>query len=465
LKTIPPKLFVVVTHKIKHTFQNKKRSVVIPVLVLIVLLGTFLRVYNIDSKELWYDEAFTANIIDQPYQEIFTLSKADFHPPLYYMVLKSWVGVWGDTEVSLRFPSVIFGVLTIAVAFYLAQFITKDNKKALWVALFIATNPFLIVYSKEARSYSLMAFLIVLTALVFFKALQDRKYLQLSLLLPILFLTHYMTIFGIVFYSVWTFYRDKKFALYLIPLLVIIMIWIPIIRNNTNTQGLQWISELSWSRIPESVHAFVLGVSSSSTGSILPVNPFPIPTNIISYSILAGIIVLIFLVKNVSRKVTLLALCGIIPIILIIGMDIVFDKQAYLERYLIGYASLLIICVVIIQKRVIILLPYVLLCIYLVITFMPSNFGYREFANHIADKPVVIADATVYINAKYYTKDIKLQPGDWKEWAIITDEDIYNPSNPRDDYYLVSVEKIEGWQSAYTVGRFNFYEYDGSNQK
>jgi len=144
-------------------------------------------------------------------------------------------------------------------------------------------------------------------------------------------------------------------------------------------------------------------------------------------------------------------------------MDIILGKHAYLERYLIGYATLLLIYFVIIQKKVIILLPYVFLSIYLVITFVPSNFGYRELAEHNADKAVVMADATAYINAKYYTDNIKLQSGDWKEWVIINSDDIYNPKDPTEDYYLVSVEKIEGWQAKYMVGRFHFYEYDGSN--
>jgi len=199
--------------------------------VFIVFLGTFLRVYNIDSKELWYDEAVTSKIVSYQYNEIFTLSKADFHPPLYYVVLKSWVTIFGDSELSLRFPSVIFGVLTIVATYFLAKYVTSNTKKALWASLIIAINPFLIIYSKEARSYSLMALLIVLTTLVFLKAVEDKKYFHLSLLLPLLFLTHYMTIFGIVFFSIWTLFRDKKFAPYLVPLLVIIMIWIPIIRN------------------------------------------------------------------------------------------------------------------------------------------------------------------------------------------------------------------------------------------
>jgi len=431
--------------------------------VFIVFLGTFLRVYNIDSKELWYDEAVTSKIVSYQYNEIFTLSKADFHPPLYYVVLKSWVTIFGDSELSLRFPSVIFGVLTIVATYFLAKYVTSNTKKALWASLIIAINPFLIIYSKEARSYSLMALLIVLTTLVFLKAVEDKKYFHLSLLLPLLFLTHYMTIFGIVFFSIWTLFRDKKFAPYLVPLLVIIMIWIPIIRDNANTQGLQWIPELQWSRIPESVHSFVLGVTSSSTGITSPINPFPLRTGFVSNIIFIFIIVSIFLAKNFSRKETLLFLCGLIPIILIILMDIILGKHAYLERYLIGYATLLLIYFVIIQKKVIILLPYVFLSIYLVITFVPSNFGYRELAEHNADKAVVMADATAYINAKYYTDNIKLQSGDWKEWVIINSDDIYNPKDPTEDYYLVSVEKIEGWQAKYMVGRFHFYEYDGSN--
>ena len=33
---------------------------------------------------------------------------SDFHPPLYYLVLKAWSSVFGYSEFSLRLPSVIF---------------------------------------------------------------------------------------------------------------------------------------------------------------------------------------------------------------------------------------------------------------------------------------------------------------------------------------------------------------------
>lgn len=40
----------------------------------VVVLGFFLRVHNVANKELWYDESFSAEIIENSYTELYKLS-------------------------------------------------------------------------------------------------------------------------------------------------------------------------------------------------------------------------------------------------------------------------------------------------------------------------------------------------------------------------------------------------------
>jgi len=82
-------------------------------LLLTLFVGLLLRLISIDQS-LWLDEATTALAAKMPLADIFTkFLPGDFHPPLYYLLMKGWGSLFGLSEISLRTPSVIFGILTI----------------------------------------------------------------------------------------------------------------------------------------------------------------------------------------------------------------------------------------------------------------------------------------------------------------------------------------------------------------
>lgn len=129
---------------------------------LILILGLVLRLVNL-NQSLWLDESISALAVkSQSFWDILTqFSPGDVHPPLYYLVLKLWTNFFGYSEVALRFPSVLFGV----VASYFVYLIGK-KKIGLLAGLFLAVNPLAIYYSQEARMYSLA--LLAVTASFFF---------------------------------------------------------------------------------------------------------------------------------------------------------------------------------------------------------------------------------------------------------------------------------------------------------
>ena len=196
---------------------------------LIVSLGFFLRFHSIANKELWYDEAFSAEIIKNSYADLYKLSALDVHPPLYYFVLKLFTSIFGNSELSLRFPSILFGMALIVLSYHLVSYMTANKNRALFAAFIIATNPFLVIYSREARSYSMLAFLTVLAFYLILRARRNNKYLAVSIVLPLLFLTHYISVFIILIYAVVLLMHSKKAFLYLLPLAFVVLFWIPTI--------------------------------------------------------------------------------------------------------------------------------------------------------------------------------------------------------------------------------------------
>ena len=97
------------------------------------------------------------------------------HPPLYYLLARFWLYIWGDNIISSRVLSVISGVLILPIAYLLSQEVFKQKKISLIFTLLIANSPFFILFAQEAREYSLWALFILLSYLSLFKALNTKN--------------------------------------------------------------------------------------------------------------------------------------------------------------------------------------------------------------------------------------------------------------------------------------------------
>src|ERR1700753_2523443 len=64
--------------------------------------GIVLRWIALGRPSLWYDEGYTAWIVSHPIAEIMRLIQTDTAPPLYYVLLRGWVNVFGHSETALR---------------------------------------------------------------------------------------------------------------------------------------------------------------------------------------------------------------------------------------------------------------------------------------------------------------------------------------------------------------------------
>ncbi|EKE12736.1 MAG: hypothetical protein ACD_13C00144G0041 [uncultured bacterium] len=208
-------------------------------LLLTLFVGLLLRLISIDQS-LWLDEATTALAAKMPLADIFTkFLPGDFHPPLYYLLMKGWGSLFGLSEISLRTPSVIFGILTIYFIYLIAKKIF-DTKTARIASILAATSGLLIYYSQEARMYSLAAFLATLLFYLFL----EKKWVLFSIFLPILAMTDYVSlliipVFWLLGYKDW-----KKLALAHIPLFIILIAWLPTflsqLSGGFSVQGSAW---------------------------------------------------------------------------------------------------------------------------------------------------------------------------------------------------------------------------------
>ncbi len=149
-------------------------------LLLVVALGGFLRVYQISSKGLWLDEAFSVWMVRHPVGEMLDwLVRVDQHPPLYYLLLHFWV-VLGDDAAAVRALSALFGTLTIPVV-YLLGCRLADDKMGLLAALILAVSPFHVRFAQETRMYTLLALNVSLALYALARLLADPRSARIPL--------------------------------------------------------------------------------------------------------------------------------------------------------------------------------------------------------------------------------------------------------------------------------------------
>ncbi|HUY32978.1 MAG TPA: glycosyltransferase family 39 protein [Pirellulales bacterium] len=194
------------------------RYVVILSLLAILAAGGGLRLMGTAERSLWFDEAFSWRLAGFPPGEIVVRSAADNNPPLYYLALKLWMALVGQSTVALRLLSALAGLVSCLGAYLLvseayggAGAIDDGAKqfrpaRARWMgvcaAALIAASSYQIRWGWEARMYTLGAAFAVWSSLLLLRALRSDgpSYWRWSLysLAALLFLyTHTYAVFSV----------------------------------------------------------------------------------------------------------------------------------------------------------------------------------------------------------------------------------------------------------------------------
>lgn len=155
----------------------------------------------------WRDEAFSFLMARLPIHLLLWNTAHDANPPLYYVLLKIWMGIFGSSEVALRSLSFIFFWATLYIVYLIMKDVYKlgSRKSSLYLLLFMI-NPLLHYYAFEARMYSMMAFL---ATSLFYTLMTKRYRLYAYAALASLF-THYFLILVIAFQALLFFVTSHK---------------------------------------------------------------------------------------------------------------------------------------------------------------------------------------------------------------------------------------------------------------
>src|SRR5437867_11901296 len=82
-------------------------------LAAILIAAGLLRLYKITAFSLWFDESVSVGLSAYPWPQLFAHVAQDSHPPLYFVVLKLWRLLVGDSLFALRSLSLLFEVASV----------------------------------------------------------------------------------------------------------------------------------------------------------------------------------------------------------------------------------------------------------------------------------------------------------------------------------------------------------------
>ncbi len=119
-----------------------------------VLAAFALRVFRLGEQNVWWDEALAIWAVRQSFAGVTAWTASDVHPPLFFWTLWGWVRLVGQTELAARFLTVVWGVLTVALAGAIGLRLAGRPAGVIAVVL-VAVSPFEVAWSQELRMYML----------------------------------------------------------------------------------------------------------------------------------------------------------------------------------------------------------------------------------------------------------------------------------------------------------------------
>ncbi|MFX0114273.1 MAG: glycosyltransferase family 39 protein [Candidatus Hodarchaeota archaeon] len=184
-------------------------------LLLIILVGFLMRIWDLGRPSFWYDEVLTLNRSESLFEDSKGLL---LRPPCYYFLAWLSIQFFGASEISLRLPSVLFGTLSIPLVYIFTARIQRSNNVAnqpILAAALLTIFPLHIAVSREAKEYALLAFLVLLVMFLVVEAVH-RKSLKLvfagAVIQAIAFFTNFLafTVFFPVCFFLWLRWPREK---------------------------------------------------------------------------------------------------------------------------------------------------------------------------------------------------------------------------------------------------------------
>ena len=80
--------------------------------LLLIIFGVL--AITLTAESLWEDEVWSLWAVSGSLAETLAKVAGDYHPPLYFLLLKGWIALVGDAPIMVRLPSLYAVLLALA---------------------------------------------------------------------------------------------------------------------------------------------------------------------------------------------------------------------------------------------------------------------------------------------------------------------------------------------------------------
>jgi mannosyltransferase len=371
----------------------------------IVFIVNFLfKIFYLNYSSFWFDEIISVQSASMDFGLIKHVSEWDKNPPFYYYCLSVWIKLINDSEFIVRLLSVLFSSLAAGFVFILANKLFNKTTAIISSFLFLSSDV-LHYYSHEARAYSLILLLSLISTYYYFKLKESYSYkfmIALGIVNFLMIYTHYISGIIIVFQTILGFiYFEKKqkmFFLYSLILLIGLVFLrftkkqILLIIAFNSTEKTFWLQKSNYTYLKEVMGEFLL-------------NQFLI----IPFLVVIFLGILILKVKNyksMNFEILYFSLIGLGSIIIVFVLGKI--TPIFLDRYLIFSIPFIFILIAFslsfIKKKIIPISFSIVVFVFFAFKIdykTPKSMNYKSAVNLI--KNIKISSDLIIVK----TKDVK----------------------------------------------------------
>jgi hypothetical protein len=219
-------------------------------LIIAMLIGTSIRGYFL-SQPMRYDESYTfLNFVNGDFNRVFYYPLPNNHV-LHSLLTKISTIIWGPHPVSIRFVAFLTGIASIPVVYIFSRTLKQSG---LLASFAFAVFPYFVLYSTNARGYTLLVFLTLILALTGMLIVKQPSLLQtilFSLIAAFGMLTMPSMLFPIAGIYFWVFLlllisghtQKQQFYTFAVPCVLLtslftIILYIPVILASNGIQSI-----------------------------------------------------------------------------------------------------------------------------------------------------------------------------------------------------------------------------------
>jgi hypothetical protein len=149
----------------------------VPWLTMALVIGVAIRGYYL-AQPMRYDEAYTfLNFADTYFSRVFFYPLPNNHV-FHTLLVKLSTLIWSPHPVTIRLPAFVAGIGLIPLTFYLCRYLKISGILA---TIGVAVCPYLVLYSTNARGFTILMFLTVLMILIGIQIAEDITLRKITL--------------------------------------------------------------------------------------------------------------------------------------------------------------------------------------------------------------------------------------------------------------------------------------------